>query len=528
MKQSAFIAIGFLILLLALSACTPAPLRPAPTVTSSPTSIPATATPLPSATATPHITATLISTATPIPFTPTPTPVDSGVLTPLAPLPASVTQVEMGFADRWFTYLRVDEPPAPSSLAATLFVLDSQTATSWEVTTACLDTNCEFAWTSTGQLVWLENGAVFLADADGQNKRNLNAPSIITEIFGISATDVAILRGSNGTDLWRLYLPDGTFDAIPEPQRNRDPIPEFITRNDLLYFTADNTIAGLAYDTTDQTWEADIHILAVPLQAETVPTLLATPTTLYYLGRSGPFPLPPLSLPRTPYWLGTEIAALYENTPPFHYVVDIRTQTLDSLEHLIGLEQKDYLIRKWDLFADRSQLLVHLEPVNPSIAEPRYNAYVAPVTDLQSGNYLFIEGGFVGWYERSDALLVMVRQPQSNTLSWLSLKDGSQKTLFPNLGIYDYPSMLETQEAFFVQPSRFMQEVVVISPQSIVTARTNIPVRIIANFNEGDPWGQRIDPVYAIDRHAYYVAGAPDLAEPDEQAYLWRWDVNEK
>lgn len=39
----------------------------------------------------------------------------------------------------------------------------------------------------TGKLLWLEDGNVFVADADGQNKRDLNAPEGMSEIFGVSA-----------------------------------------------------------------------------------------------------------------------------------------------------------------------------------------------------------------------------------------------------------------------------------------------------------------------------------------------------
>lgn len=526
MKPSALSSIGFLILSLLLFACAPAPIRPTPTVTIASTLIPATATLIPSATSSPNVTATLQPTATPISPTPTitATPVDEGVLTPLAPLPASVTQVEMGFADRWFTYLRLDELPLPRSIAATLFVLDSQTATSWEVTSACLDTFCEFAWSSTGQLLWLENGAVFLADADGQNKRNLNAPAPITEIFGISPTDVAILRGNNGTDLWRLYLPDGTFDAIPTPQRNRDPIPDFVTQNDLLYFTEDTTMAGLAYDITDRTFDGDIQILAIPLQAGSIPTLLAAVPRLYYGGRSGPFPRPPVLLADTSYWLATESAGVEGQEPSLEpVVIHLQTQTISLLENLIPIRERGYVFTNWHLSPDRRWIAIHLQPL-PIGSSYEQSVYVASVNDLQNG--LIHNATARGWHVDPPAIVIQEREGDIHTLYWMSLEDQRKTLLFPDLEVYTYPTTLTTQEAFFVQPSQLLPILTVVSPQGEITAMTTLRGRTF-QFDDRTH-RQRVDPVYATERHAYYVAGAPNLAEPDEQAYLWRWDVEEK
>jgi hypothetical protein len=516
--------------LITLVGCGNPPSLPSPTIIPTHTRFSATETLTPLVTPTLYITATLPPTATPIPPAPTatPTPVDIGVLIPLAPLLVSVTQVEMGFADRWFTYLRLDEVPLPRSIAATLFVLDSQTATSWEVTSACLDTYCEFAWTAEGQLLWLENGAVFLADADGQNKRNLNAPSAITEIFGVSPTDIAILRGSNGTDLWRLYLPDGTFDAIPDPQRNRDTIPEFVTQNDLLYFTADTTIAGLAYDITDRTFEGDIQILAIPLQAGAIPTLLAALPRLYYGGRSGPPPPPPILLHGTSYWVVTESAGLEEDNAFQSYIIDLRTQRLEPSENVIGFDNQRYYVAGITLSPDRMGLIASVgtfPPGQPSTLEG--GRYLASTSALRNGTFMADDFSFIGWNLNPIAIVLAKREGDIHTLHWQPLQDDIKTLFLPTLQVYGYPTILTTPQVFFFQPSRFESSVVSISPQGVITALANLPIRIKSNFNVDDPWRQRVDPVYATDRHAYYVAGAPNLAEPDEQAYLWRWDVNE-
>jgi hypothetical protein len=514
-----------LLLSLTVTGCaTDIPMPPSPTI------IP---TMPPTETHTPHITAraTLTATLTPtLPTLPTETatttPVDAGVLTPLAPLPATVTQVKMGFGERWFTYLRLDEQPLPRSLAATLFVLDSQSATSWEVTSACLDTLCEFVWTSTGQLVWLEEGAVFLADADGQNKRNLNAPAEIIEIFGISPTDVAILRGSNGTDLWRLYLPDGRFDAIPDPQRNRNPIPDFVSQNDLLYFTEDNTIVGLAYDITPRTFDGDIQILAIPLQAGSTPTLLAALPRLGYGGRSGPPPLPPVLLAGTSYWVTTESAVLEDSNGAFtSYIVDVERQSVEPVTTIIGVDER---YRGWAIVSpDRKWLVTTLYPdhTDPLSATLERKTYIAPASNLREGRLLSEKIYIEGWQQNPPAIFTYYREDKIDAFYWISLETNRKKLLFPVIATYRYPTILSATNIIFVQPSQLLPVLLAVSPEGNITSMTTLQGHI---FPFDDQTTRRwVYPVYATERCAYYVAGAPNLPEPDEQAYLWRWDISE-
>jgi hypothetical protein len=517
---------AILLVSLSVMGCVYIPTPPPPTLTPTPLVVVTQPLPVPATatfTATPRPTmATLLPTSTLTP-TLTPTSVDAGILTPLAPLPVNVEQVKIGFQEPWFTYLRMDEPPKPASRAATLFVLNIDNGISWEVTSACLDAYCEFAWTSMGQLLWLEAGSVFLADADGQNKRNLNAPTPITEIFGISATDVAILRGNNGTDLWRLYLPDGTFDAIADPQRNRNPIPDFVTQNDLLYFTADNTIAALAYDITPRTFDGDIQILSIPLEARATPTLLAAVPRLGYGGRSEPPPLPPVLLAGTSYWLSTEGAGIEGQDSALDIVLlNLHTQNVGRVDDLIPIEEQGYRFTNWHLSPERTWIAINLQPLPIGSSYEDY-VYVAPVSTLPNG--VILKGTVEGWHSNPSAMVIRERNGDINTLYWLSLEDNRKTLLFPNLEVYTYPTTLATQEAFFLQPSRLLPILSVVSPEGEIIAMTTLPGRTF-QFDD-TTHRQRVDPVYAAERRAYYVAGAPNLPEPDEQTYLWRWDISE-
>jgi hypothetical protein len=512
------------LLLLVLSACAPRS-EPGNTAPTPDVSLTLTTTPQPDVppTMTPYIPP---PTVTPDPQSVT---LGDGVLTPLVPVPADATQIKVGHQERWFTYLLLrplEGPTGPAPIPSTLTVLDSATGATWEVTRSCNDFVCEFAWLSTGQLLWLEDGNVFIADADGQNKRDLNAPEGISEIFGVSANDIAVLRGGDGTHLWRLYLPDGTFDAVPEAQPHEQPIPDFVTQNDLLYFTADGTMAGLAYQTTFYP-EPDLKIIALSLEAGSAPTLLAAPTGFQYPGRGGPAPLPPVPLPGTPYWLPPETLWLGENgvTMPVSLVIDGVTGEFVNLERLTGLGDQGFRIMYTQLSPDRQYVAMYVEdtPTDQPPITMVQRFYVAPSNNLAGGTIL--TGTVEGWASNPAAIILKEYTGELTLpLFHISLTDGTKTPIVETVPQFEFGAVASTSTALFVQPTVRQAETLVLAGDGSIVGRQNIPPRHIV-YDGGEEY--RSELVGAFGTRLYIFGGNPNNVEDSTQHVLWRWDASE-
>lgn len=472
-------------------------------------------------------------TQTPYILPPTATPdpesvsLGNGVVTPLAPLPADATQIKVGYQERWFTYLllrRAEGPTGPAPIPSTLMVLDSATGNSWEATRACDDFVCEFTWTSTGQLLWLEEGNVFIANANGQNKRELNAPEGMSEIFGSSPNDVVVLRGGDGTHLWRLYLPDGTFDAVPAPEPNTEPIPDFVTQNDLLYFTADGTSAGLAYTTTFYP-APDLKIILLPLEAGAAPRLLAAPTGFHYPGRGGPPPLPPVALPGTPYWLPTETLWLGDNgvTMPVPLLFDTITGEIVNLERLTGLGDQGYRILYTQLSPDRQWMVAYVD--NTPIDQPPTGMpgiYIAPVTQLAGGTML--EGSVEGWRSHPAAVVIKEYHGEQTPMFYWSLTDGTKTAIVETVPQYEFGSVTGTSVALFVQPTVRHPEILLLDAIGQIVGQQSIPPRHIV-YDGGEEY--RAEVVGASGTRLYIFGGDPNDVENSSRHVLWRWDAGQ-
>lgn len=466
------------------------------------------------------------------PPSPTPDPqsvrLGDGILTPLAPLPADATQVKVGYQERWFTYLllrREEGPMGPAPIPATLTVLDSATGTTWEVTRSCNDFICEFAWLSDGQLLWLEEGNVFIANSDGQNKRELDVPEGMSEIFGVSANDIAVLRGGDGTHLWRLYLPEGTFDAVPDAQPHTQPVPDFVMQNDLLYFTADGTMSGLGYQTTFYP-EPDLKLIALPLEPRSVPTLLAAPTGFQYPGRGGPPPLPPVPLPGSPYWLPPETLWLGENgvTMPVPLVIDGVTGEFVNLERLTGLGDAGYRILYTQLSPDRHWVAMYVDdtPIDQPSTNTVQRFYVAPSHNLAGGTIL--TGTVEGWAMNPPAVILKEYNGEQTPMFHVSLTDGTKTPIVETVPQFEFGSVASTATALFVQPTVRQAETLVLAGNGTIAGRQSIPPRHIV-YDGGDEY--RLEFVGVSGSRLYVFGGNPNDVEDSTQHVLWRWDASQ-
>lgn len=509
--------------LLLLVACTPQPAPSDPDTATTPTlALSVTGTPPPDTPPTPT------AQTPPATVEPSSVTLGDGVITPIAPLPANATQVKVGYQERWFTYLLlrpVEGPTGPGPIPSTLTVLDSATGTTWEVTRSCDDFTCEFAWLSSGQLLWLEDGNVFVADADGQNKQDLNAPEGISEIFGVSATDIAVLRGGDGTHLWRLYLPDGTFDAVPEAQPHDQPIPDFVTQNDLLYFTADGAFAGLAYQTTFYP-EPDLKMVLLPLEAGSAPTLLAAPTGFQYPGRGGPPPLPPVPLLGTPYWLPPETLWLGENgvSMPVPLVIDGGSGEFVNLERLTGLGDQGYRILYTQRSPDRQWVAAYVDntPIDQQPTSTVQRFYVAPSNNLAGG--MILTGTLEGWASNPAAVILKEYNGSQTPLFHVSLTDGTKTPLVETVPQFEFGTVSASPAALFVQPSVRQPELLVLNRDGRIAGQQNIPPRHIV-YDGGEEYRNEL--VGTVGTRLYIFGANPNDVEDSTQHALWWWDASQ-
>jgi hypothetical protein len=466
----------------------------------------------------------------PPPATPDPDSVSlgDGVLTPIAPLPADATQVKVGYQERYFTYLLlrpVEGPTGPGPIPSTLTVLDSATGATWEATRSCDDFTCEFAWLSNGQLLWLEEGNVFVADADGGNKRELNAPEGMSEMFGVSPDDIAVLRGGDGTHLWRLYMPDGTFDAVPEAQPHNQPIPDFVTQNDLLYFTADGAFAGLAYQTTFYP-EPDLKLVVLPLKAGSAPTLLAAPTGFQYPGRGGPPPLPPVPLPGTPYWLPPETLWLGENgvTMPVPLVIDGVSGEFVNLERLTGLGDQGYRILYTQLSPDRQWVAAYVDdtPLDQPPSNGMPDIYIAPVSNLAGGT--IVAGSVEGWRSHPAAVIIKEYNGEQTPIFYVSLTDGTRTPIVDTVPQFEFGTVVSSPATLFVQPSMRQSALLVLNGDGTIAGRQSVPPRHIV-YDGGEEYRNEL--VGAVGSRLYIFGANPNDVEDSTQHALWRWDASQ-
>ncbi len=405
MKRSALGATGWLILSLLLFACTPAATSP-PVVAATPS---VTVTVIATVIDSPTLPPTLPTLPTSIPATATPaTDTDglTGTLTLLLELPADASAVQLSPDQQWMTYLVVSPVardgaqavrfgPGAGPHPATLYLLNIATGERWQVTSDCTNFLCEFAWLSTGQFLWRDSGNLYLADPNGQNQRNLAAPEAIIEILGVTPNDTAVVRGENS--LWRLYLPEENWDAVPEPLPGPAPDVEYTHHNDRLYVTDDGNTAAVVFDTPAGDVIADTTILQVPLAPGAAPVTIMRPAVLVTPGYSGmPFSLP-APLAESEYWLPAMPPFQNGSEPTVSYLLDERTGDFVPLAEFLTVPASFLSIAA--LSPDHRWLALSVEPdpaTCPANSEcPAFSTYVAPTNDLQNGR--FVQGTVIGW-----------------------------------------------------------------------------------------------------------------------------------
>ncbi len=434
----AFPAIA-LILSFSLMACAPA----------LPTSVMVAATPTASATPAIVATSTLTPTLPTLPTeTATATPVAaepiidvfSGTLTHLTDLPSQGSDFQLSPDEQWLTYLVVTPlsrseshlvrlGPGAGPHPATLRLLNIATGEDREVTTDCTNFLCEFAWLSNGQVLWRDKGQLYLSDPDGQNSRDLAAPDAVIEILGITRNDTVVVRSAGS--LWLLYLPEGRWDAVPEPQPGPAPSVEFTHRNDRLYLNEEETVATVVYDTPPGEYLADTAIVQIALEPGTSSITILPPTLLVPSEYGGKPFLLPVPLVESPYWLPPQAPFQDGSQPKITRLIDERTGTLVPIDTLIT-PGTDSFFSDISLSPDRRWVAVSALP-DPATCPPNSECpyayfYLAPTHDIENG--VLLDGYLQNWNPHTSDLFFYSSGLSTSNLKQYSIVDGTVTELF--------------------------------------------------------------------------------------------------
>ncbi len=443
-----------------------------------------------------------------------------GTVTPILAVEQGVLNVQEGPTPEWISYqIRRQDPNiiGPGPRPSPFYVANVTTGKSWIVTSDCNDFFCDVQWTPDGHLLWKEQGAVFMSDAAGTTKTDLEAPERIIEILGISPGGIAIVQGESR--LYRLSLTDGVWDAVPEPQPAPAPVVDYVTFNDRLGFTADGQAASVSYETTVGYPYNDTVLLHVPLAFGTAPTVVAIPTQLDYPGSDGPPPIPPIPLANSPYWIPSQTAYIKEgNAQIFDALfIDGRDGSLVSQSDVLGVNTR---VLFTSVSPDRRWIAASLEtpmPTNGEIPVERY--YLAPTNNLSAG--VIVTGSHSGW-QTNPAAAFFVRNTAGNTVYLrAALPDGNVTALHETLPPNIYPDALATEAALFVVLDHALGTVEVRTPTGAVVATAEIPLYRYVFENGQEDY---TDLLAAKDTRAYFLGGGVNNLT---QAVIYRWDAAE-
>lgn len=92
----------------------------------------------------------------------------------------------------------------------TLYGLDLEGGQSWQVRGETEQAANESAWLPDGRMLWVEAGQLWIANANGQGRRSLNAPGAVEQVWVSPGGSVLV----SGDATWRLLMPDERWDRV--------------------------------------------------------------------------------------------------------------------------------------------------------------------------------------------------------------------------------------------------------------------------------------------------------------------------
>jgi anti-sigma factor RsiW len=413
--------------------------------------------------------------------------------------------------------------------ASMLRVVSIGTGESWLASERGTTVVRQHHWLSNGQLLWVDQGRLFVADCDGQNRRDLQAPEPIFSIAGVGVGDVAVVLSGQegtaeerGTPVWRVDVPAGRWDLVPAP-------PEGTALPADTDAPGPYTVPALSEDGTSAYLMGpnyDTFLLRLPLTLGEPPVLVTNFGPLNYVGGEGPL-LSPVPLVDSPYWFiprptWRDAAQSFMT----NLLLDSRDGRLVPVQEVIGQE----LAGMAQVSPDGRWLA--LSVAGTTVTGPQsFSTYVAPSSDLSSGRTLY--GSVVGWQSQPAAVFLLQQQlGGGRRFARAPLPEGDPVILLDSSSRmspqpwYDHPTVSASSEAIFVSDQEQLHLftgdgttwVTMVNLTSTMVVTTTLEDGTILTIPTTLPI------LGAVGTNGYVVAGGPDEATRDEP-YLWRWDV---
>ncbi len=334
-------------------------------------------------------------------------PIDAsiGELWELNGLNTSIMWMDPSPTDGWWVMSLLVGESGMGGYYNALYVLDSLENKHWIASHYGLGGYyVEHQWLPDGRLLWIEDGEVFLASGDGLDRRGMDAPAQMSEIW-LGANNVALVSGHG---LWRLFLNTGKW----EPVANAAGISG---ASGQLTMSLDGTFAAVTNSG---------QISMVPLQAGVPARQLIT---IDYPGRDNRIS-PPMPIPNSPYWLLPEVD--FEGQPTQPMLLDTRDSSLHLLDKflpgagplsLLGFSEDGLWVYARVLSTQNENYS------NTSV----YDWYVAPSNDLEAGMVVYTgdyNALIVGWETDPPALWLRASQDSEEVLR-IPLPSGEPKTI---------------------------------------------------------------------------------------------------
>ena len=280
-------------------------------------------------------------------------PTPSGTLMNLEGLTTPILQLDASPSGRWWLMSMLLEQIGGGSFYQAHFVIDAVGNGHWVATHKSDGGYTQTEWLPDGRLLWIDDGQLNIARADGQDRRVLASPAEVRE-FWVGADDTVLVSGEDG--LLRLFLADGQWEQVPDSKQVSYPGAN-------LQLSDDGTFAAAINDG---------EIRYIPLQPGTQARLLAT---IQYPGRGGRIN-PPVPVPNTPYLYLQEVERPNGDTTSM--LIDIRDGHMEPFAEFVpgGL---------WAPQASPDGRWLYVWTLRSNA----YQLYVAPSPDLRTGTVIY-------------------------------------------------------------------------------------------------------------------------------------------
>jgi hypothetical protein len=343
-------------------------------------------------------------------------------------LNAPVVQAKASPNGRWWALALRTESFYGDSINA-LILMDSQSDHHCTATDGNYESYQSYLWLPDNRLLWIESGGLYLADADGRNLRQIDAPEPIIELALISG--LRVFAGGEA-NLWRLDLADDRWDPVLGIDSD-NPRPPASSPSSRLTVAQDGSYAMLL--NLGEVWRipAEDGEPAVWLNAYAYP------------GRDGRI-APLLSLADSPFWIIQQQPLCSQGGA----LIDSRDgQIITFAEFLNGAADSKAVPASSSPTGFRKLFgggpCFHIQP----ILEGRWltSVFSHDIVVLSSDPSIVVplpDPPVLGWTSDPDGIFVSKRTNLGRPLSWMSLPSGDSELLWPDLDPYHFIEFAST------------------------------------------------------------------------------------